>query len=102
MLSIDINYIDGKSKKTLAHIQITERRVADDQIDFGNYRWRIQDSDGSMSEGELNNFDPDRGSIELLWQVLSLWMIGRENQQMADEFLRGLISISAENLGVVP
>jgi len=100
MLSVDVNLIDGhliSGRERIAHVQITRR---DDQglpPSFHNYRWRIQNVDGSIAEGELNDFERSRGAVELLWQVLSLWMVGRENQQMADDFLRGLIEISVEN-----
>ena len=51
--------------------------------------------------GELNNFERSRGPLELIWQVLSLYVLGKENRDMVDEWLQGLISISVDDPGEV-
>ena len=91
MLSVNIRQIDDTGGEAVAHVQITRRKG-----DEYSYLWIIESS-GEVIEGELNNFERSRGPLELLWQVLSLYMLNKENRQMVDEWFRGMISISEES-----
>lgn len=93
MLNVNIRRVDDTGGEAVAHIQIARRDGAD-----YNYHWIIENS-GEVVEGHLDNFERSRGPLELLWEVLSLYMLAKENLDMVDEWFRGLIEISVENPG---
>lgn len=74
MLSIEINLIDGVKMKTIGHIQIVNLADHEDRPDFGNYRYMIQNEDGSVDEGQVRNFERSLGAMALINQVL--WSAG--------------------------
>ena len=99
MLSIEIKatrFVGDKGSvaaDAIAHVQIVNTVDHPDRPDFGNYRWRIQQPDGAIVEGILENHLRSEGALALRFKVLAMWMIANEDKDRVGELVRSLLTI---------
>jgi hypothetical protein len=104
MLSIEIKatrFVGDKGNvkmDSIAHVQIINTVDHPNRPDYGNYRWRIQQPDGGIIEGILENHLRSDGALALLFKVLAMWMIANENKAMVGELVGSLLTINDDRM----
>lgn len=84
LISASENYNRGSYEHAqIAHIQIVNRADHPERPEFGNYRWIIQDADGAVTEGVIENFNRADGALALLWRVLTSYILAQPDREIA-------------------